>query len=304
MARRVLVTGASGLIGQHVCARLTEDGNDVIGVSRRPLDRADLSDSATTDLLDPAAHRSLLDSAKPDTVIHLAWQTEDRMRSARNVDHLRSSVALLAACAEAKVPRVVTTGTGIEYAAVDQPRHERETPCTPETPYGAAKLALGTTLDSFVAADFFSGAHARIFYTFGPGEEPPRLVAYVMSELLAGRRPAVSAGTQRCDYLVLDDVAGAICAIALGEVDGPVNVASGIAHPVRDIVIAAASAVGATADEVDFGAVDPNLPEQPTIVADIDRLTTEVGYVADFTLTDALAHTARWYREHTEEPQP
>ncbi|MCH7788988.1 MAG: NAD-dependent epimerase/dehydratase family protein, partial [Acidobacteria bacterium] len=218
------MTGASGLIGRHVCSLLAEQGHRVSALARPGSSGFEfIAETFEADVLETNRFEELLDLAAPDIVVHLAWNGEDRMVSPLNIDHLNASTKLLDACAGAQVTRVVTAGTGIEYAAVDSPRDEFTTPCIPATLYGAAKHALGATLGAYIAHGALSGAHARIFYTFGPGEAPPRLVAYVMSELLAGRRPAVSRGTQCCDYLMVDDVAAAICRVAFSDVDGPVN---------------------------------------------------------------------------------
>jgi nucleoside-diphosphate-sugar epimerase len=302
--RRVLVTGASGLIGRHLCSQLADQGHHVAAISRRrassshiaeQFEAEHIAEEFEADVLDTAALRSVVELAAPDLVVHLAWNGEDRVVSPLNIDHLRASSALLDACSAAGVDRVITAGTSIEYTKVDSPRDERTTPCVPQTPYGAAKHALGATLGAHLAAGSLRGAHARIFYTFGPGEMPPRLIAHVMTELLAGRRPTVSAGTQLCDYLVVDDVAAALCQVAMSEVDGPVNIASGTAVTVRSLILQAAAAVGSSEDDIDFCPPGEMGADHSTTCANITRLRDEVGFTPSFTMSEAMAHTADYY---------
>ena len=71
--RRVLVTGASGFIGSHLCRRLAGDAAEIHAVSRsaHPDDRATVR-WWEGDLADIATVRGIFRRAKPDFVFHLA----------------------------------------------------------------------------------------------------------------------------------------------------------------------------------------------------------------------------------------
>ncbi len=64
-------------------------------------------------------------------------------------------------------------------------------------------------------------AWGRVFFLYGPGEAPGRLVASVARALLAGERAATGDGTQIRDFLHVDDVAGAFAALLDSDVTGP-----------------------------------------------------------------------------------
>ncbi len=135
-------------------------------------------------------------------------------------------------------------------------------------------------------------AWARLFYLFGPGEDPGRLVAGAIATLAAGGTFATSHGRQRRDFLHVADAAAALAALLAGTVEGPVNIGSGAAVPVRRILDHLQARLGGHAD---FGA-RPLPPGEPDIIeADPTRLSSEVGFSPRFTLEQGLDDTiARW----------
>ena len=95
--------------------------------------------------------------------------------------------------------------------------------------------------------------------------------------------------------MFIADAGDALAALLESEVTGPVNVATGSAPPVRDLVSLVASAVG-RADLVKFGArpAPPNDP--PEIRANITRLRDEVGWSALTPPKEGVARTVEWWR--------
>ena len=73
-------------------------------------------------------------------------------------------------------------------------------------------------------------------------------------------------------------MAGAFVALALSDTDGPVNLGSGKARSVRELVMAVAEELGRP-DLVRFGALPPD--PVPLVEARVDRLTREVGWTPE-----------------------
>ena len=177
-----------------------------------------------------------------------------------------------------------------EAAAVRSGRLTESAPCRPATLYGAAKDGLRRVLSDYAASTGLSLAWGRLFYLYGPGEAPGRLVGDAARALLTGQRFATSEGRQRRDFLPVAEAGEAFAALLESGVEGPVNIGSGAASPVRAILETLGRLTG-RAELIDFGA-RPLPPTEPACIeADIRRLTEAVGFRPRLTLDDGLRAT-------------
>jgi nucleoside-diphosphate-sugar epimerase len=311
---RVLVTGASGFIGRHLLTACLQAGHEVHAVSSGSV--AGDSDTQRShrdvrwyqaDLLDPVAAASLVARVRPELLMHLAWYAEHGRfwSSPENVRWVESSLALLRAFAAAGGRRAVTAGTCAEYdwAVIEPMRADRplprcnelHTPTGPHTLYGACKRAMNAVAESFAGTVGMEFVHGRVFFLYGPDEQPGRLVAQVARSLLAGEPVATSDGRQIRDFLHVQDVAEAFYAILNSDVLGAVNIGSGEAVTVGEVIESIAARVGRP-ELVQWGA-HPRADGDPAVLlADVRRLREEVGFSPQVELRDGLADAVEWWR--------
>jgi nucleoside-diphosphate-sugar epimerase len=121
----------------------------------------------------------------------------------------------------------------------------------------------------------------------------------LITEMLAGRRPKTTLGTQSWDWLHVTDVARGILAVATNETaSGVFNLGSGRAVRVRD-VIERIRDLAAPDMELVFGEI-PFRPDQVMhMQADIARLCAATGWAPSIFIEQGLADTVAWYRERT-----
>ena len=297
--RRVIVTGASGFVGWHLLAPLVARGFEVHAVARRARPD-DLGDAAVTwhegDLLDPLTRRTLLEAITPSHLVQSAWFLGPGYAdSPINLDWVAASIDFARRFQSAGGQRVVTIGSSFEYEHGRRSLLDESAPLRPSTVYGAAKQALSIAMDALARATDLSSAWPRLFDLYGPRENRRRLIADIASSLLDGREVATSEGRVRRDYMFVADAGDAIVALLDSEVTGPVNVATGSAPPVRELVEIVASVIGRP-KLVQFGA----RPTAPTtadeIRADITRLRDEVGWSAVTPTPTGVALTVDWWR--------
>jgi nucleoside-diphosphate-sugar epimerase len=241
------------------------------------------------DLLDDAQRAAIVAAIAPSHLLHLAWFYKPRVvwQSPANVRWLEASLALVREFGEGGGERAVTAGTCFEYDPAASVCRELTTRLTPNTLYGTCKAALGRVGAAFAPVAGISVAHARVFLAYGRGEDPGRLVPSVARSLLAGEPARVSHGRQLRDYLSSEDVAGALAALLLSGVTGPVNVGSGSAVTLRELITTVAQIAGRP-ELVEFGAVEPPFDEPAEIVADVTRLRDEVGFTPRWSLRAGL----------------
>ncbi|MEH3117930.1 MAG: NAD(P)-dependent oxidoreductase [Methylorubrum populi] len=298
--KRVLVTGGAGFVGRHAVAALAARGFEIHAVGRTRPEGVHAFRAA--DLLDEGQRRAAVWGLGASHLLHLAWVTEPgRYRqSPDNLAWTAASLDLVRAFREAGGARAVVAGTCAEYDWTGMPgiadgRLSESALCNPTTLYGAAKDGLRRILQAYAATAGLSLAWGRLFYLYGPGETTGRLVGDAARALLADRRLATSEGRQRRDFLHVADAGAAFAALLDAAVEGPVNIGSGEAVPVRKVLETIGALTGRP-DLIDFGA-RPLAPTEPACIeADIRRLTEDVGFCARYGLEGGLSETVEGWR--------
>src|SRR5205823_14815349 len=109
---------------------------------------------------------------------------------------------------------------------------------------GACNQSLAVMLTAMGRQTGVSTAWGRLFFLYGPHEHPQRLVASVIRSLLSGVHARCSHGRQIRDFLYIRDAAEAFVALLHSKVAGSVNIASGQALALKELITAVADKVG------------------------------------------------------------
>jgi nucleoside-diphosphate-sugar epimerase len=298
---RVLLTGATGFIGQPLLRGLLAAGEEVHAITTRPAET--LAPDGVRwhlgDLLQPHSASQLLDEIRPEQLVHLAWYVEHgRFWSAReNVEWVEASLRLMRAFASSGGRRALLVGSCAEYEwGTEEDLDELSSRLGPRTLYGVCKDALRRIAATHASELGLELAWARLFFLYGPGEQPGRLVPSVVRALLAGERIATTAGEQVRDFLYVADAAAALQSVLASRLTGPVNVASGEGHRVGELLEHLGSLTGA-GELIDRGARPEAASEPERLVAAVRRLREEAAFRPAFSLQEGLAETVRWWRE-------
>lgn len=297
--QKVLVTGGAGFVGSRVVAALSACGAEPVALVRRGAwPEADgNAEVVEADFHDAATMGHALRRIQPSALVHAAWQLAPGtayLRDPANLAELSASLQLFALAEEHGCKRIVGIGTCLEYEPSDRPAPEG-TPLRPQTLYGASKAALFIAAQAWAATAGVSFAWARLYFPFGPGEAPHRLIPSVVNALLRGERVATTAGLQRRSFLFVDDAADAVAAITLSGEEGAFNVGSDEALSVREVVARLAASIGQP-DLLDIGALEQRPGEPDVLWADTTRLRTNLKWRPRKTLDEGLEETIAWWR--------
>ena len=298
--KRVLLTGASGFVGRHTQTRLLELGYEVHAVGFRATN--DWVHPGvqihTCDLLDDRARAALCQSVRPTHMLHLAWcATPGKFwTSLDNLGWVSASLDMTRAFAEAGGTRAVYAGTCAEYDWFSGRCSEEKTPLRPDTLYGTCKHALQSILAQAQEDMGLSIGWGRLFFIYGSHETEGRLVSSVATSLLKGEMISCSHGQQVRDFMHIQDVADAMVALLDSPVTGPVNIASGDARSVADVIQLIGEATGRL-ELVQWGARQGQDHEPEGIEADVSRLADEVKFTPRFRLEEGIQQTVAWWRE-------
>lgn len=292
------MTGAAGFVGHHCIDPLLKLGYHVHGVSRTSRSDTEGVTWHTGDLLTDDA-TALLNSIRPTHMLHLAWYTEHTSfyTSPENHRWVDASVRLLEAFCATGGKRAVMTGSCAEYDWRHGHCTETNVASLPETLYGECKLRLFNELQRISLERGVPAAWARLFFTFGPGENRARLVPAVICALLQGERAKCSHGRQVRDYLYVGDVADALVSVLDSEAKGAINIGSGIGTEIRTLAQRFADALQRP-DGIDFGAIPTRAGDAPVVVADVTRLRDEVGWRPSADADAAVRETIEYWKDH------
>lgn len=299
--RRILVTGAAGFLGRHLCAALAPTGAQVI-----PLTRAD------GDLTQQTHTRHLITTHRPHHILHCAAAcggiAANLAHPAQYLhDNTLMGLNLLEAARHqgAGLTLISTTCAYPEDAPLPLSEatlwHGRPTPAT--APYGLAKRLLHEAIATYRAQYSFDGITLIPANLYGPGDHFAQDRSHVVAALIRRFVEATDTATPTVtcwgtgdatrEFLHVRDAAHAILlATARHHGDSPINLGTGIETPIRDLATMIASAASYPG-QIRWDVTKPQ--GQPRRVLDPTRARA-LGIEPRITLRDGIAETVAWYR--------
>jgi len=235
---------------------------------------------------------------RPELCIHLAWYVEPSryLTAPVNLDYLAATLKLARWLAANGCRRMVGVGTCFEYAESQEALRE-DSPTRPGSLYAASKLAAANVLQQFCPTASMEFAWPRLFYQYGPMEDPRRLVPTIINGVLRQQRVELTTGEQVRDFLYVADVASALVHVAESSMTGIVNIGSGQPTTVRNIAETIGEILGGT-QYLGFGLRPMSAGEPMCIVADNSRLWDQTGWRPEFDLVAGLRQTVEWWKNN------
>ena len=290
--RKVLVTGATGFIGWYLCEALVALGAQVHGLSRSACAKNLVRGCKgwTVDLADIQAVLAVMSKIQPQLVYHLAGMVTARQDLNLVLPMLRNNlvgtVHLLLTATESGCERMVFVSSS-----------EQPTDGMPTSPYGTAKAAASMYAQMFHKLYGLPMVVVRLFMTYGPRQEPTKLIPYAILALLRGGRPRLTSGKRVCDFVyVLDVVRGLLKAATQADLVGEtVALGTGEGTSIRDVIELLVELSDSKVKPV-FGAVPDPIGERSQ-VADRNAIWRLLNWKPLWSLEDGLKETIMWYRK-------
>ena len=303
---RVLVTGGAGFIGTHTVRRLADEGfvilvlDDLRHACGEPVPHG--VDQEHLDITTQAAS-AIVGRFKPEVILHLAAQggvsRSLRDPAADAAINVVGTVAMLKAAVDSGCRRFVfaSSGGAIYGHARRIPTSETST-ARPVSPYGAAKLAAEAYLGMFARTAGLQTLALRYSNVYGPlqdGTGEAGVVAITSTRLLAGQPPEVRGdGKQTRDFVFVGDVADANLRAITSELQGVLNIGTGLATSVLAVVNELSKQAGS-------GAAVAFVPGRPGEVRhtalDARRAAARLGWRSTTGLHDGLRQTFRGFQQ-------
>lgn len=242
--KKILVTGATGFIGNYVIKELLKLNVEVIATSASFNKASDFGWFSKVKYIpfNFEAFNATEDYyqffKEPDALIHLAWEGLPNYKSSFHCDiNLPRHLALLKNMIENGLRDITVTGTCFEYGIKEGCLNENM-PSDPNNSYAFAKDNLRKQLQEFQKKNDFKLRWIRLFYMYGKGQNSNSLFSQ-LDKALANNDEMfnMSGGEQLRDYLPVETVAAYTVKIAMqNEVEGIINCCSGQPISIKQLV--------------------------------------------------------------------
>lgn len=329
---RILVTGAAGFIGFHLCRRLLARGDEVLGVDNLNdyydvrLKRARLDQLRgekafrfdRIDLADRAAAQSLFSRERFGAVVHLAAQAGVRYSLVNPLAYVDANLAgfghVLEGCRRAEPGHLVFASSSSVYGPSHRtPFSEHDPADHPGSFYAATKRANELMAHSYAHLHGIPCTGLRFFTVYGPWGRPDMAYFSFTEKILAGKPISVfNRGELERDFTYIDDIVeGVVRVIGAPPRPNPSQPLSSPAvstapyrvynignnRPVKllDFIALLERLLGRKAT-LDFLPMQPG--EMLRTCADVSDLEKAVGFRPDTPIEVGLARFVEWYRNY------
>lgn len=302
---KVLVTGAGGFIGSHLCERLVGDGADVTALvhynSRTDWGLLELVQAEVLrqirivqgDVRDATSVHAAV--AGKDVVFHLAALIgipySYNAPESYVATNIGGTLNVLEAAKRFGTRRVVHTSTSEVYgSALYTPIDERH-PLQAQSPYSATKMGADMLAESYARAFGTPVVTLRPFNTFGPRQSARAVIPTIVSQALDATSIEIGAVDTIRDFTFVADTVDAF--VRLAEADVPpgevVNSGTGVGITIGEVIRKVGAILGRELTIVPcHERMRPARSEVDRLIAGADRARTLLGWQPKTTLDDGL----------------
>lgn len=303
---KVLITGASGFVGNNLARFLLGQGHEVHLILRETHSDWRLKDirkhvpAHTTDLRDRDGVRRTVKDVRPRWMFHLAahgaypFQTDAETIYQTN---LMGTVNLVQASLEAGVEVFINTGSSSEYGFKDHAPQETEV-LNPNSHYAAAKAAATLFCGYTARANRVRIPTLRLYSVYGPYEEPTRLMPTIILRGMEGRLPPLVNPDISRDFVYVDDVVRAYLLAATvtnQQPDAIYNVGTGRQTSIRTVVDTARRVLNIS-EYPRWASMPDRIWDTDTWVCDNNLIHEKLGWRAEYSFAEGFSGMVEWFK--------
>ena len=285
-SKKIIITGASGLIGKEALEPLLKSGFEVYAITSKIFSKNTKINWIKCDIFDYQKIEEIFQTIKPSYLLHFAWTTEiGYLHLAINNNFVDASINLLKEFAKNGGKRAVFAGTCFEYELGKNTPIKETDKIEPNTLYAECKNRLNILASNFASNNNISFGWGRIFYVYGHNEHNHRLVGNLIHSIKNNTEFIIKTPYLERDYMYTKDIAKAFVNFLESKVEGNVNICSG--NPIRIIDLSREFLNQANAENL-LKIEETQIAQPQTIVGDNFRLKNEILFEPSYSIKEAV----------------
>lgn len=323
---KILVTGVAGFIGFHLCQRLLDRGDIIVGidnindyydVSLKEARLAQLKHRENftfqkLDLADRSGMEQLFSEGNFERVAHMAAQAGVRYSLKNPYAYLDSNLVgflnILEGCRHAKIQHLVYASSSSVYGANKKiPFSVEDNVDYPVSLYAATKKANELIAHSYSHLYQIPSTGLRFFTVYGPWGRPDMAV-YIFTKAILEDKPidVFNFGKMQRDFTYIDDIVEGIIRV-LDKTPQPgdephttapykvYNIGNNQPIELLRLIEVLEEALGKQAIK-NFLPIQPG--DVPTTYADVDALMQDVDFKPNTPIEVGVGRFVDWYRSY------
>ncbi|GAA0076319.1 NAD-dependent 4,6-dehydratase LegB [Clostridium sp. CTA-5] len=314
MTKKVLVTGADGFIGSHLCELLLEEGYKVKAFihynsfnSWGWLDALDKNkqneiEIFTGDIRDPNGVKESMKGI--EEVFHLAaliaipfsYYSPDSY-----VDtNIKGTLNVLQAARYLEIKRILVTSTSEVYGTAKYVPIDEEHPFQGQSPYSATKIGADRIAESFYRSFNLPMTIVRPFNTYGPRQSARAIIPTIITQLLCGKKEIkLGSLTPTRDFNYVKDTAKGFIEISKSKktIGEEINIASEKEISIKQLADELISQINKDAKIIsDEQRLRPEKSEVNRLLGSNKKIKRLTNWKPDYTFEEGIKETIEWFK--------
>lgn len=298
--KTIVITGATSFLGRNVLKALIKEDYKVYAMVREnssDYGKLPLSDKVTYIHGDLANLHKIEEAVtKADVFLHFAWDGSGKLKRAdaaiqgKNVEYAMDALRL---ADRLGCQKFIFPGSQAEYGTTLLGRKEAVTEdaeCNPVSEYGKAKFLFGERAWQYCMGKEMSFVHLRIFSVYGADDRPGTLVDSCIRTFTKGGHLDFGPCSQLWNFLYIDDLVRVVLEVVKQDCKGGIyHIGSYDTRILREFVEEIhelAKGLGSYS----FGSEDNNPEKSPSLVPNIDKITSTLLWEPKVSFTDGVKY--------------
>ncbi|MBU6338595.1 MAG: NAD(P)-dependent oxidoreductase [Rickettsiales bacterium] len=276
--RKLIVTGASGILGRRVIELLSDSDFEVYAFYHKndsSINFVRNINKISCDIFNENQVGAFMKEIAATDLMHLAWTTKhgEYANSVSNFDWLKASINLLKSFGDNGGKKFIGAGTCMEYLwGANNLLLEEKSPNNPNTIYGKCKIHFRDVAKDYCENLGIQFCWGKIFFLFGEGESDKKFISSVIHSALNGDKINCRNPNVLRDYISTNCASKIFVNILKENVEGEFNISCGNIYSLRELVHLILKLLNVSSSL--FNAPDNNLDKDQVdlVAADLTKL--------------------------------